>query len=197
MCHACHSSGPRTTDTRCSNSQAPAPQATEALRAHCAAELAAARARVHAPANGEAVDASPGSSAFRLVLADALLARLAWRDVGACKLAWAEGVVAGAPVCMGMLGLGLGFHEIRFPEPNQKELLLLSKASMVTVSAHTVMSALLACTCMRAANAQAGVVPELAPLGDAGPGATQGGIFIGAPRPLGLVPLQDILGFSV
>ena len=101
------------------------PQATEALRAHCACELAPVHARVHAPGNGEPVDASPGSSAFRLVLADALLARLAWRDVGACKLAWAEGVVAGAPQ---------------------------------------------------------GVVPELLPPGDAGPGATQGGIFIGAPR---------------
>lgn len=72
-------------------------QATEALRQHCAAELAAVRAHVHAPANGEPVDASPGSSAFRLVLADGLLARLNWRDMGACKLAWADGVVGAAP----------------------------------------------------------------------------------------------------
>ena len=79
---------------------------------------------MHAPANGERVDASPGSSAFRLVLADALLARLAWRDMGAAKLAWADGVVAPAAP---------------------------------------------------------GDVPELLPPADDGAGATQGGVFIGAP----------------
>lgn len=42
-------------------------QATEALREACARDLAAVNGRVHAPANGQTVDVSPGSSSFQLV----------------------------------------------------------------------------------------------------------------------------------
>lgn len=48
---------------------------------------------MYAPAAGEVVDASSGSSSFRLALADNLLEGLQLRPVGDYQLAWLNGSV--------------------------------------------------------------------------------------------------------
>lgn len=68
-------------------------QAMEALAGHCASELREVHTRLHRPAAGEAVDASPGSSSYRLALAEEMVQRLALRPMGEYQLGWVDGVV--------------------------------------------------------------------------------------------------------
>ena len=49
---------------------------------------------IHAPAVGQRVDASTGSSAFHAVLADSLLTQLKMRQMGDCQVAWLSSVAA-------------------------------------------------------------------------------------------------------
>ncbi|KAK9795196.1 hypothetical protein WJX73_004218 [Symbiochloris irregularis] len=69
-------------------------QATEALKAAFTAQSSSGNAKIHAPAVAESVDASTGSSAYHVVLAESLLNQLRMRPMGDCQVAWLNGVAS-------------------------------------------------------------------------------------------------------
>ena len=72
-------------------------QAREALRVACTAQQEI-RWQVHVAATGQAVDASSGSSSYRVSLSDELLNSLQFRSMGEYRLAWLNARVKEAEV---------------------------------------------------------------------------------------------------